>query len=255
MRFLKRRPQGAAPVEPKDVAAPSEAPVPARPWADPNWLAWQTLSYSGSAQIKTAGVTHHREDLRSLANRYGRLVMAELRIEEEGQYAGAVRVYVDGRQLGSIPHGLASEFREVIHRLSVADQPATCRAQLDPGPGYIDVWLCAKSRERAADDPFLPPMLGARLNLSADTVRYLDEVILGQRAKSKRVVRTAELVECDGGWTVVLDGRELGALPDGQYPRLEEVSGTEFPLTCQVRILRQPDRPLRVEADFPTIEF
>ena len=255
MRFLRRRLKQATPIEPKHVARRSEAPVLARTWAEPSWLAWQTLSYSGSAQIKAAGVTHHREDLRSLANPYGRLVMAELRIEEEGQYAGAVRVYVGGKQLGSIPHDLASQFREVIRRLSVAGQQATCRAQLDPGPGYIDVWLCAKSRERADDDPFLPPMLGARLNLSTDAIAYLDDVILGRRAKSKRVVRTAELVERDGNWTVVLDCRELGVLPAGQYPRLEEASGTEFPLTCQVRILRQPDRPLRVEADFPTIEF
>ncbi len=252
MRFLRRR---AQPMEPEsDSGHPAISPT-ARPWTDPSWLAWQTLGYSGTAQIKAAGVTHHREDLRSVANRYGRLVMAELRIEEDGQYAGAVRVYVGGIELGSIPHGLASDFREVIHRLSVAGQPATCCAQLDAGPGYIDVWLCAKPQERTADDPFLPPMLGARLAPSADAVAHLNDDILGRRAKSKRVVRTAELRGHDGEWTVVLDGRELGALPGTQYPRLEEASGTCFPLTCQLRILRQPEHPLRVEADFPTVEF
>ena len=71
MRFLRRRLKQATPIEPKHVARRSEAPVLARTWAEPSWLAWQTLSYSGSAQIKAAGVTHHREDLRSLANRYG----------------------------------------------------------------------------------------------------------------------------------------------------------------------------------------
>ena len=59
MRFLRRRVPPARPAEPKDVAGPSEASVRLRPWAEPNWLAWQTLGYSGSAQIKTAGVTHH----------------------------------------------------------------------------------------------------------------------------------------------------------------------------------------------------
>jgi hypothetical protein len=122
---------------------------------------------------------------------------------------------------------------------------------VEPG-GYVDVWLCAKARERAADDPFLPPTLGARLTLTADVVAYLDEVVLGPRAKSKRVVRTGELVQRDGSWRVVLDGHDLGPLPDARYPRLDEARAAGFPLTCQVRILRHPERPLRVEADFPT---
>lgn len=223
------------------------------PRTAPSWLAWQTLTYSGSAQIKTAGVTHHEDEVRSIAARCGRLVMAELRMEEHGKYAGAVRVYVGGTQLGSIPHALAPKFREVIHRLRAAGQPATCRAELDVEQGeYLDVWLSAKPRERATHDPFLPPMLGARLNASADVVAYLDNVVLGPRAKSKRVVRTAELVQRDDRWVVVLDGRELGSLPESRYRRLDEAGNAGFPLTCQVRILRQPERPVRVEADFPT---
>jgi hypothetical protein len=179
--------------------------------------------------------------------------MAELRVEDEGRYAGACRVFVGGTQLGSIPHGLGSEFRDVIHRLSDAGQPATCRAQLDIDQGeYVDVWLSANPRERAADDPFLPPMLGARVQLPADVVEYLDDDVLGRRAKSKRLVRTAELAQHDGVWMVLLDSRELGTLPDTRYPRLNEAREARFPLTCQLRLLRQPERPLRVEADFPT---
>lgn len=235
-----------------DASRNSERQVTTPP-TGPSWLAWQTLTYSGSAQIKTAGVTYHQNDVRSLAARCGRLVMAELRIEEHGKYAGAVRVYVDGIQLGSIPHALAPEFREVIHCLRAAGQRATCRAELDVEPGeYLDVWLSAKPRERATDDPFLPPMLGARLNVPADVVAYLDEVVLGLRAKSKRVVRTAELVQRDERWIVVLHGRELGSLPATHYRRLDEARDAGFSVTCQVRILRQPERALRVEADFPT---
>jgi hypothetical protein len=235
-----------------DASSDSERQVTTPP-TGPSWLAWQTLTYSGSAQIKTAGVTYHQDEIRSLAARCGRLVMAELRIEEHGKYAGAVRVYVDGTQLGSIPHALAPEFREVIHRLRSAGQPATCRAELDVEQGeYLDVWLSAKPRERATHDPFLPPMLGARLNIPADVVAYLDDVVLGPRAKSKRVVRTAELAQRDDRWIVVLDGRVLSSLPEPRYRRLQEAQDAGFPLTCQVRILRQPERPLRVEADFPT---
>jgi hypothetical protein len=223
-----------------------------RPWADASWLAWQTLTYPGSAQFKTAGVTHYEANLRAVASRHGRLVMAELRIEEEGQYAGAVRVHVGGVQLGSIPHGLAQEFRDVIGRLAAEDRPALCRALLDAEPGgFVDVWLCGKPKERAENDPFLPPTLGVRMDLTADVVAYLDDVVLGPRAKSKRVVRTGELVERDGRWQLVLDGRDLGHLPARRYTRLEEARAAGFPVTCQVRVLRQPDRPVRLEADFP----
>lgn len=66
----------------------------------PSWLAWQTLTYSGAAQIKTAGVMHHAAEVRAAAASYGRLVMAELQIEQTGQYAGAVRVHVGGWNSG-----------------------------------------------------------------------------------------------------------------------------------------------------------
>lgn len=219
----------------------------------PSWVAWQTLTYSGAAQIKTAGVMHHAAEVRAAAARYGRLVMAELLIEQDGQYAGAVRVLVAGVEVGSIPHTQAADFRAVITRLTETGQPATCRADLDLDSGeYLDVWLCGKPRERADDDPFLPPMLGARPTLTVDTMTYLDGVILGRRAKSKRVVRTATLVLRDAGWIVVLDGRELGPLPAGRYQRLEEAQAAGFPLTCQLRVLRQPDRPTRVRRTSPT---
>jgi hypothetical protein len=217
-----------------------------------SWLAWQTLSYSGAAQIKTAGVMHHAEHVRAAVARHGRLVMAELLIEHVGRYAGAVRVLVGGVEMGSIPHGCADEFREVIQRLANVGLPATCRADLDLScSGYIDVWLCGKPRERGQDDPFLPPMLGARLTLTPDTIAYLDEEILGPRAKSKRVVHTTTLVADDGRWMVTLDGRELGVLPAGRYQRFDQALAAGFPVTCQLRVLRQPDRPLRVEVDFP----
>ena len=43
----------------------------------------------------------------------------------------------------------------------------------------------------------------------------------------------------------MLDGRELGALPAGRYKRLEAALAAGFPVTCQLRVLRQPDRPAR----------
>jgi hypothetical protein len=235
--------------EPREEGGPPERHADG---IGPSWLAWQTLTYSGAAQIKTAGVMHHAAEVRTAAAKYGRLVMAELRIEQTGQYAGAVRVYVAGVELGSIPHELAAEFRGAIPRLSEGGEPATCRADLDvSSPEYLDVWLCGKPRERADEDPFLPPMLGARVSVTPETVTYLDDEILGSRAKSKRVVRTASLMAHDGRWTVMLGGRELGTLPARRYRRLDEARAAGFPVTCQLRVLRQPDRPVRVEADFP----
>jgi hypothetical protein len=248
VRFLRRHDR-ESPEKPKPL---ERSPGPRAGGAGPSWLAWQTLTYSGAAQIKTAGVMHHAAEVRAAVANYGRLVMAELRIEQDGQYAGAVRVLVAGVELGSIPSGTAADFRAVVGRLAELGMQATCRADLDISSGeYLDVWLCGKPRERDENDPFLPPMLGARLTLSRDTIAYLDEVILGPRAKSKRVVRTATLVPRDPGWIVMVDGRELGALPAGRYERLEEAHVAGFPVTCQVRVLRQPDRPVRVEADFP----
>jgi hypothetical protein len=248
VRFLRRHEQ-----PPRSTAgSPEQALEPHVSGVGPSWLAWQTLTYSGAAQIKAAGVMHHATEVRAAAAQYGWLVMAELRIEQAGKYAGAVRVYVAGVELGSVPHGHADDFRGVIERLAAAGQPATCRANLDVSSGeYLDLWLCAKARERAGDDPFLPPMLGARLTLAPDTITYLNQKVLGLRAKSKRVVRTASLAPRNERWIVLFDDRELGDLPAGRYPRLEQALGAGFPVTCQIRVLRQPDRPVRVDVDVP----
>jgi len=74
---------------------------------DATWLAWPTLSAGGGGQIKSAGVYYHKDTLRSAIARFGSLVMAKLVLEPEGEYAGAVRVTVGGKELGSIPHDLA----------------------------------------------------------------------------------------------------------------------------------------------------
>jgi hypothetical protein len=74
--------------------------------AQASWLAWPTLSCGGGGQITTAGVNHHERELRGVAARAGRPVMAELRVETRGRYAGAVRVHVEGTELDSIPHAI-----------------------------------------------------------------------------------------------------------------------------------------------------
>ena len=115
----------------------------------------------------------------------------------------------------------------------------------------MDVWLSAKPELRSEDEPFLPPVSGARVTLANGESERLNEA-LGTRAKSKRVVGVGELVPRGNSWAAMLDGRELGSLPAGSYSRLVETLDAGYPLSCRIRVLRAPERPLRVEADFPT---
>lgn len=221
---------------------------------DASWLAWPTLSAGGGGQIKTAGVYYHKGTLRSAIARFGPLVMAKLEIELEGEYAGAVRVTVGGKELGSIPHRLAPEFRDAVEQLHKDGLPATCRAALeaeeDSDEAYVDVFLWASPTPRPNDEPFLPPGLGATVWLDKGEAERLDEA-LHSRAKSKRIAKVGELLSTDGGWRVVVDGRPIGTLAPGTYDRLREASAAGFPLTCRARIIREFGKPLRVVADLP----
>ena len=215
-----------------------------------DWLAWPTLASRGG-QIKTAGVFYHQDALRRVVARYGTLVMAELRIESVGEYAGAVRVFVGGELLGSIPQSQAEVFRAVVQQLHEAGQPATCRADLDLGYETFDVWLVARPESRPADSPFLPPSASCRVVLDPGQAERLDEA-LHSKAKRKRVVKLATLSKTSDSWEVALDEHRVGVLDGQSHPALSAVVASGFPLTCWVRIRREPDRPLRVEADIPT---
>jgi hypothetical protein len=221
---------------------------------DASWLAWPTLSAGGGGQIKTAGVYYHKGTLRSAIARFGSLVMAKLVIELTGEYAGAVRVTVGGKEPGSIPHGLAPEFRDAVEQLHKEGLPATCRAALeaedDTDEAYVDVFLWASPTPRSDDEPFLPPALGPTVRLDNGEAERLDEA-LHSRAKSKRIAKVGELLPMDCGWRVALDGRPVGTLEPGAYDRLREARAAGFPLTCRVRIIREFGKPLRVLADLP----
>ncbi len=211
------------------------------------WLAWPTMR-CGGGQIKMAGARHHADGLRSVRATVGPLVMAQLGIEAEGQYASAVRVYVVGKVLGSIPHELGDKFRAVVTQLQASGSPATCRAQLDEGE-WVDVWLDARPEPRSADDPFLPPLSSSTVRLYPGEAERLDEG-LHSRAKSKRFVVLGELPFADGAWQLTIDGTRMGMIDD-RNSALEAARDGGFPLTCQVRILREQGKHLRVIADLP----
>ena len=55
----------------------------------PRWIAWPTLATNGTL-IKSAGVAHHETNLKLEMRRFGKNVMAELRIQNSGKYEGDV---------------------------------------------------------------------------------------------------------------------------------------------------------------------
>jgi hypothetical protein len=118
--FRKRKPAlGVAPlpaptVPPLSTPAYSGGMAVSRPGA--SWLAYPTLSHGNAGMVKLSGPTYYRAEINAAIRRYGALALAELRVETTGQYAGAVRVFVDGRQVASIPRGLEGEAtsREVV---------------------------------------------------------------------------------------------------------------------------------------------
>lgn len=221
------------------------------------WLAWPTLA-PGAGQIKTAGVFYYKRDLNKVAPTVGSLVMAELKIEAKGKYAGAIGVFIAGKMLGHIPHDLVGKFHPIIEDLSHEGSSATCRAELEWGE-FCDVWLDVSPRRLQPGDPFLPSGPGTRVVLfPGQSERLNDE--MHSKAKSKRIVKTGTISEIVDGWQMSIDDEPIGVLEKNRpeissvtdcFTILNEVVAAGFPLTCRVRILRDPEKPLRVMADFP----
>jgi hypothetical protein len=97
------------------------------------------------------------------------------------------------------------------------------------------------------------------VDLHTGVAEELDDS-LKSKAKRKVGYRVGELLPVAGLWHVALDGQNVGVVPlppnddaAGQAPRrrLEEARRAGFPLTCHVRIIREPERPLRVMVDLP----
>jgi hypothetical protein len=105
----------------------------------------------------------------------------------------------------------------------------------------------------APGDPFLPPLCGHNVDWASEHESLLNEV-LHSKAKAKRVAIGGEIVEHGGQWGVRFAERDIG--PFATYEQVNtshfrDALAGGFPLTCQVRIIREPERPLRVAADLP----
>jgi hypothetical protein len=252
--FRKRKPApGVAPlpapsVPPLSTPAYSGGTADSRPGA--SWLAYPTLSHGNAGMLKLSGPHYHRAEVNEAIRRYGALALAELRVETTGQYAGAVRAFVDGMQVASIPHGLQSEFREVVESLNREGVAATIHVELESG-AYVDVWGLCKPERRREGEPLLPTQYREDIDLLDGIASALDES-LASRAKEKKVRRNGVLSRGSNGvWSVSEGGRVLGTLKRKPYKRLHEVMRAGLPLDVVVTIHRRPERELVAHVSIP----
>jgi hypothetical protein len=183
------------------------------------------------------------------------LFTVQLALLPDGRYAGTVAVYADGRRVASLPADWSAEYAPTVRALTESGRPATCRAVLagaDTGRDTIGVWALLPSRAAAqVGGPFLPPLTGFRVTVSADTAAALDESV---RSRARTFTdRRVGLVDPVSGH-VRLAGSVIGEVPAEASTSLEAaaaVAAVGHPVTCQVRLVREPGKMLRVVADLP----
>ena len=220
------------------------------PWAPATWLAYPTLTHGSGGQYKLAGAYHHRAEIHDAYKRFGGFVMAELRIETEGSFAGAVRAFVNGVQLATVPHEHTLEFQTAVETLGRKGRPATLHVRLE-ADAYVDVWAFCEPAEWERDEPFLCPQETEDVRLASGVAEDLDRD-LHSRAKNKKALRRGQLqLNDDGTWSVFVDEKPIGTLSRRQFRRLHQTLDAGLPLDTQVAIRRREGRQLAVSVGFP----
>ncbi len=241
------------------------AEAPSAPAAVPTtWLAVPTLTES-NVERRVAGTSFHQQLLAGTAQQLRAaspavdVVTVQLAVLEHGEYAGAIGVYLAGHRTGSIPAEQVDSYRLAVADLTAQGRPATCRAALvgggtmRDGDGILNfgLGLLQPNRPEVAgpDAPFLPPHVGMRVSVEAQLTAELDA---GIPSRAKRFVhRRVGALTLDG--TLSIDGTHVGRLEDPRGVRqlLQVAHGAGHPLTCAVRLVREPERPLRIAVDLP----
>jgi hypothetical protein len=176
--------------------------------------------------------------------------MAELRIETEGSFAGAVRAFVNGVQLATVPHQHTLSFQTAVENLGRKGLPATLHVRLEADE-YVDVWAFCEPAEREPNEAFLCPQETEEVLLFPGVAAELDQG-LKSRAKNKKASRLGRLqLDADGTWSVTLAGESIGTLAKRRYRRLRQTLEAGFPLDVCVEIRRREGRPLAVSIGFP----
>ncbi len=265
MSFLGRLRKAASGVTGERSGSDLSAEAPSAPAAVPTtWLAVPTLAESNTER-RVAGTSFHQQ-LLAVTGRQLRaaspvvdVVTVQLAVLEHGEYAGAIGVYLAGHRAGSVPAEQVEAYRPVVAALSEQRRPATCRAvvvgggEMRDGDGVLNFGLSMLQPNRpevaGRDAPFLPPHVGMRVSIDSQTATDLDAA-LPSRAK-RFVHRRTGTLTAEG--TLSVGGGIVGRLEDasGVLQLLRAVQGAGYPLTCAVRLIREPERPLRVAVDLP----
>ena len=114
------------------------------------------LPMAQAVSTSLPGPTTDRAEIHDAYKRFGGFVMAELRIETEGSFAGAVRAFVNGVQLATVPHEHTLEFQTAVETLGRKGHPATLHVRLE-ADAYVDVWAFCEPAEWERDEPFFVP--------------------------------------------------------------------------------------------------
>lgn len=264
MRIFGRLRKTALAADRSSPGTDLSAEAPTAPAAVPTtWLAVPTLAES-NAERRVAGTSFHQPLLAQVAHQLRKaapvidIMSVQLAVLEHGECAGAVGVYLDGRRAGSVPAELAEAYRPIIADLTAQGRPATCRAALTgggamrDGDGLLNFGLALLQPNRPAvagsDAPFLPPCVGMRVNVGEAAKQLAAEI--PNRAK-RFVHRRTGVLTLDR--TLSIDGIFVGRLVDGSSVQeaLHVAHDGGYPLTCAVRVIREPERPLRVAVDLP----
>jgi hypothetical protein len=265
MSLFGRRRQAASGVGQTGSGSDLSVEAPCAPTAvATSWLTVPTLAES-NGQRRVAGTSFHQQLLARTASQLRAaspvcgVVAVQLAVVENGDYAGSVGVYLAGHRAGTIPADQVDAYRPVVEALTEQGRPATCRAALVGGGGMRDgegvlnfgLGLLQPNRPEVAGPgaSFLPPHVGMRMSIEARTATELDAA-LPSRAK-RFVHRRTGTLSLDGA--LEIDGSVIGQLeePPGVRELLRAAHAAGRPLTCAVRLIREPQRPLRVAVDLP----
>ena len=215
----------------------------------PTWLAWPTLTERAYGP-EAVGTTHHVPEITAVLERWGPLFTAELVVEREGQFAGAVRVRVGGVEVGSVPRDQEESYRVVVNELTGSGSAATCRITASPGVNAPWLMIHGHPALRENGEPFLPPTgVDEYVELAAGQAEVLD-ASLYSRAKLKHVYCGVALSPSQGWIGVALEGVPTGRLV-GEYPLVRAAEQAGFPLTARAMLRRDPDRGFRLQVFAP----
>jgi hypothetical protein len=211
-----------------------------------------------------AGTSFHQQLLAGTARQLRaaspvvEVVTVQLAVLENGEYAGAIGVYLAGHRAGSVPAEQVDSYRPVVAALTEQGRPATCRAaligggEMRDGDGILNFGLGMLQPNRpevaGPDAPFLPPHVGMRVTVG-EAAKQLDAEMT---IRAKRFVhRRTGVLTVDR--TLSIDGVYVGRLVDGSRVQelLHAAHDAGYPLTCAVRVIREPERPVRVAVDLP----